>query len=145
MLKKEKIKILIAFGFSIVLFFVFFLTSQIKPINTSPPPNLPKISVEEKGEGQATLEVSGVKYQNKIIENESVYNFMSELQKERKINFKDENYTGMGKLIEEINGVKNSGEKNWIYYVNGTLAQVGVSNYKIKSGDIVSWKYETNY
>ena len=44
----------------------------------------------------------------------------------------------MGKLVEEINGLKNSGEKNWIYYINGKKANIGVSNYKINKGDIVS-------
>ena len=50
----------------------------------------------------------------------------------------------MGKFIETINGVKGNGDQNWIYYVNGQKAQVGVSNYKIKPGDVVSWKYEEN-
>ena len=47
-------------------------------------------------------------------------------------------------MIEEINKVKNGGEKNWIYYVNGKKAEIGVSNYKIKEGDVVSWKYENS-
>ena len=66
---------------------------------------------------------------------------MEKLKSEGKINFVEKNYTGMGKFIESINGIKN-GEKNWIYYVNGQKANIGVSNYKIKNGDIVSWKYE---
>ena len=70
---------------------------------------------------------------------------MTELQKEGKINFKEKKYPGMGKLMEEINGVKNSGDKNWIYYVNNKKANIGVSNYKINKGDTVSWKYEKNY
>ena len=72
----------------------------------------------------------------------TVYDFMNTLQKEGKINFTEKNYTGMGKFIESINGVQNNSNQSWIYYVNGTEAQVGVSNYKIKAGDIVSWKYE---
>ncbi len=52
----------------------------------------------------------------------------------------------MGEFITSINGVKNSNTQSWIYYVNGVEAQVGVSNYKINTGDIVSWKYEkSNY
>ncbi len=75
----------------------------------------------------------------------SVYNFMEQLQNEGKMSFKEKNYSGMGKFIEEINGVRNSGEKNWIYYVNGIKANVGVSNYKVNKGDIVSWKYEKSF
>ena len=66
---------------------------------------------------------------------------MEQLQNEGKINFKEKTYSGMGEFIEEINGIKN-GEKNWIYYVNNKKAEIGVSNYKINIGDIVSWKYE---
>ena len=72
----------------------------------------------------------------------SVYDFMNKLQSEGKINFKDKTYSGMGKFIEEIDGLKNNGDKNWIYYVNGKKATIGVSNYKLNPGDIVSWKYE---
>lgn len=87
------------------------------------------------------LEINGEKIETIINENESVYSFMSKLQEENKIVFKDETYSGMGKFIKEINGIKN-GEKNWIYYVNNKKAEIGISNYKIKPGDVVSWKYE---
>ncbi|MFA5932274.1 MAG: DUF4430 domain-containing protein [Candidatus Paceibacterota bacterium] len=87
-------------------------------------------------------QIDNISFKNDILGEISVYDFMSELRKEGKINFVEKNYIGMGKLITEINGVRSDGEKNWIYYVNGVEAQVGVSNYKIKKGDIVSWKYE---
>ena len=65
---------------------------------------------------------------------------MQKLQAEGKINFKDKNYSGMGKFVEEINGLKSSQNKYWIYYINGKEANVGISNYKINPGDVVSWK-----
>ncbi|MBU0998870.1 DUF4430 domain-containing protein [Patescibacteria group bacterium] len=90
--------------------------------------------------------INEVIFKNQIASPVSVYDFMSKLRDEGKINFTEKNYIGMGKFIVAINGVKGNGERNWIYYVNGTLAQVGVSDYKIKQGDIVSWKYEkSNY
>lgn len=91
-----------------------------------------------------TLEINGIKYESKISEEISVYDFMDKLRTEEKIDFKEKNYSGMGKFIEEINGIKN-GEKYWIYYVNGEKATIGVSNYKINEGDIISWKYEKDY
>jgi len=75
----------------------------------------------------------------------SVYDFMDTLRQEGKITFTEKNYTGMGKFIETINGIQSNGDQNWIYYVNNQKAKVGVSNYKIKSGDVVSWKYEKSY
>ena len=90
------------------------------------------------------LEINNIKYETEISDQISVYDFMTQLQNEGKINFKDKTYPGMGKFIEEINGVKN-GNKYWIYYVNNKKAEIGVSNYKIKSGDVVSWKLEDSY
>ncbi len=91
------------------------------------------------------FEINGLKYENMISGPLSVYSFMENLQNNGKITFKDKTYSGMGKLIESINGVKNGGEKNWIYYVNGKKATIGVSNYQINNGDIVSWHYEKSY
>ncbi|MDE2399960.1 MAG: DUF4430 domain-containing protein [Patescibacteria group bacterium] len=93
----------------------------------------------------ADIEVNGVKYQTEISQNTSVYDFMDKLRTEGKINFEDKTYVGMGKFIESINGIKNTGDKSWIYYVNGKEAQIGVSNYKMNPGDVVSWKYEKGY
>jgi hypothetical protein len=70
---------------------------------------------------------------------------MIQLRDEGQIYFKEKNYSGMGEFIEEINNQKNNGEKNWIYYVNDKKANIGISNYKINPGDVVSWKYETSY
>lgn len=72
----------------------------------------------------------------------TVYEYMLNLKENNKINFTEKIYPGIGKFIEEINGIKN-GEKSWIYYVNGEKAQIGVSNYKLKMGDKLIWKYES--
>jgi len=132
-------------GLIIALFFfsIFVFTKDIgKNVGSVSPPSL--VSIQAGKANQAFLEINEKKLETIITEKENVYDFMVELQKEGKINFKDKTYSGMGKLIEEINGIKNSGDKNWIYYVNGKKADVGVSNYKISEGDIVSWKYEKN-
>jgi len=72
----------------------------------------------------------------------SVYALMQKLRDENKLTFTEKNYAGLGEFITSIGGVKNSTAKNWIYYVNGKKAEVGVSNYQLKPGDVVSWKYE---
>jgi hypothetical protein len=139
MLKKEKVKILIVIGVFVALLGVFLLTSNIIPRDTS----IISTSKEENNKTVKTiLEINQVKYESEITEPISVYEFMEKLQNERKITFKDKTYTGMGKLIEEINGLKSEGDKYWIYYVNNKEAQIGISDYKINPGDTVSWKYE---
>lgn len=144
MFKKEKIKILIAIGILIILFCVFFVISDTAPKEISPPlysRDTSEIKTEQN-KTNTVLEINEKKYESEVVGTVSVYEFMEKLKKEEKINFKDKTYSGMGKFIEEINGIKNDGGRNWIYYVNGKKADIGVSNYKIKAGDIVSWKYE---
>ncbi len=148
--KKEKIKISLAVLAIFALVYIFFLTSHsesegvvstLKQATNSA--NLPGKTTEIKENmSTAILEVGDTRYGTVVSKNMNVYGFMKKLQTEGKINFKDKTYSGMGKLIEEINGIKNSGDKNWIYYVNNKKAQIGVSNYKIDPGDVVSWKYE---
>ena len=150
----QKTKKLIVIGALILicLFLVRVYTNQIKQNS----PHSASIKIEsspllnkERGLGgevdnTATLEINGIKYESKISSKISVYDFMEQLKSEGKITFTEKNYIGMGKFIEEINGIKSDGENYWIYYVNGKKANIGISNYKINSGDIVSWKYEKN-
>ncbi len=115
------------------------------PPKKIPPPDLPLIKGEEQGGGQfikTVLEINGVEYKGEIAGVESVYELMEKMQREGKISFTKKNYAGMGQFIETINGIKGGGGKSWIYYVNNKKASVGVSNYKIKEGDVVSWKLE---
>ena len=145
--KSQTLIVIFLISISIIsIFFIFKNQSTTKIVNTpnSPPPNLPRSSGEEQVRG-LTLEINDIKYQSDISGPISVSLFMDKLKDEGKINFKEKTYTGMGKFIEEINGTKNSGEKNWIYYVNGQKANIGISNYKINNGDIVSWRYEKGY
>jgi len=143
MLKSKKIILIVLISLGL-LGLVLYSSQTI--FQNSPPPNLPLIKGEEQGGGQAILEINGTKYESEAEGQISVYDFMNKLRDEGKIEFTEKNYTGMGKFIISINGTKGNGEQNWIYYVNGIEAQVGVSNYKIKAGDIVSWKYEkANY
>lgn len=94
-----------------------------------------------------TLEVLGENYSGKIKEGESVYQAMQNLTLDSKKSFlfKIKEYPSLGIFVEEINGVKNSFNKYWIYYINGEEAQVGISNYILKSGDIITWKLEEGF
>ena len=59
-------------------------------------------------------------------------------QKGYKINYKQYKY---GLIVEEINRVKNTSEKSWIYSVNGNTGMIAADRYKLSPGDIVEWKY----
>lgn len=114
--------------------------------NFSPPVDLKQIAFSnEIATKKTTLKIEDYVYEIEINSETTVYEFMKKLKNERKIDFNEVNYIGMGKFIDEINKQKNSADKYWIYYVNNKKANIGISNYKINPGDIVSWKYEANY
>ena len=58
--------------------------------------------------------------------------------------FTAKEFSGMGYFVDEINGVKNNNQTGeyWIYYVNNKSATVGISQYILKPGDKIEWKYE---
>lgn len=146
----QKTKILTILTLVLLLFLgVYKINKNI--IEKSPPSNFTDITsvkntekIENSKIPNITLKINETIYETNINQKNTVYGLMTTLQKEAKITFKEKNYTGMGKFIEEINGIKN-GEKSWIYYVNDVKANIGISNYKIKPGDVVSWKYESLY
>ena len=50
------------------------------------------------------------------------------------------NFPGVGVFIEAINGVHNTGNYYWQFWVNGEYATVGASQYALRNGDEVLWK-----
>ncbi len=94
---------------------------------------------------KTVVEIENQRYESEITGETNVYDLMDQLRKEGKISFTEKNYTGMGKFIDSINGKNRDKKHNWIFYVNNEKSGMGVSNYQIKNGDVVSWKYEENY
>ena len=146
-LNKKNKTISIIIIFCIIFLGIFVFNSKILHKQDPYPPNNPiglayGVNVLPKN---TFLEINDTKYEGEVKGETSIYDFMSKLRNEGKIDFTEKNYIGMGKFIISINGTKGNGEQNWIYYVNGKKAQIGVSNYKINPGDVVSWKYEKNY
>lgn len=151
MQKKGKIIVSILTLIFIVSFGGTFLTANLGLKEISPPllenQETQSINLDDKDSEitKTILEINGKRYEGEVAEATSVYDFMKKLQNEGQINFTEKSYTGIGKFIVTINGVKGNGEQNWIFYVNDKKAQVGVSNYELNPGDVVSWKYEKNY
>lgn len=74
----------------------------------------------------------------------TAYDAMQKLILDKKITAQMKEFPGLGFFVEEINGIKNNPQTNeyWIYYINGASAQIGISQYKIKNNDLITWKYE---
>lgn len=47
-----------------------------------------------------------------------------------------------GDIIEGINGVSSDGEKFWSLYTNNELSSVGASQYIVKAGDVIEWRFQ---
>ena len=93
-----------------------------------------------------SLFVLSKKYETEIKEGSSVFDAMKKIEEENiKVNIFNFKYTEnpmLGSFVTEINGEKGIPGKYWIYYVNDKKASIGVSNYILKEGDIISWKQE---
>ena len=48
-----------------------------------------------------------------------------------------------GKMVTTIDNLKNGqNKKYWIYFINDQEAKIGASNYKLKPGERVIWKFK---
>ncbi len=93
-------------------------------------------------EGNVVLEVLNDKYSQEIEEGDSVYDIMEKLKGNPKNNFdfNGKDYLSLGYFVEEINGISGTQGSYWIYSVNKEESAIGILNYKVKDGDIISWE-----
>jgi hypothetical protein len=93
--------------------------------------------------GQAyILYVGKIKYESAVPAKSTVYDLMLALEQRGDLNFKGQDWPGLGFFVEEINGVKNAAGNYWFYYINGKSAAVGITSYVLKANDIINWQYE---
>ena len=120
MTRKEKIqKLILIVSLMIICGFLISTYYKTPPKQNIAPTTESQTNPIGKTSGITTLLINGTKFETQIARPMSVYDFMTQLQNEGKITFQGKIYAGMGEFIEEINGTKNSGDKNWIYYVDG--------------------------
>ena len=92
----------------------------------------------------AALYIGSEKFGASVLPRSTVYDLMDSLKNKGALSFSGKNYSGIGFFVEEINGIKNNPKTGefWIYYINNKPANVGISGYELKPGDVISWKYE---
>ncbi|HAQ02307.1 hypothetical protein A2467_01825 [Candidatus Nomurabacteria bacterium RIFOXYC2_FULL_36_8] len=164
-MKTKERKILIG-GFVlliIVLVFLFLNRKKEIPIIVPLEQNYTEEKIEtivsiknQKNKGLKTVQtensikikfsVLDKKYEVETREGASVFEMMKTLEEKSTppdtFSFKYKEVSGLGSFITEINGVKGAPGEYWMYYVNDKLASIGVSQYILKEGDIISWKNE---
>jgi hypothetical protein len=59
-----------------------------------------------------------------------------------RLTFKTKEFAGLGTMIEAI-GTKTNGQDNkyWQYWVNNVSITYAASNYLLKPGDVIEWKF----
>jgi len=74
--------------------------------------------------------------------NTSVWQAMQSVLVENDVFLDYQTYGELGVFITQIGEKKNGQDgKYWQYFINDQYAQVGASNYILKPGDIVEWKF----
>ena len=93
------------------------------------------------------LEVEGTMYKVSVKPGSNAYDAMVQAHETSDLSFEGTEFSGLGFFIEEINGLRQNPRvgKYWIYYINGKMAKVGISIYKVQTNDVISWKYEKEH
>lgn len=96
-----------------------------------------------------TLSITGI--DNSICQNETIIFGNNDTAFDIFANYcRDNNivYTHKNKYITSVNGVAefdHGPESGWVYTVNGERASVGCASYKLQNGDVIEFKYITEY
>ncbi len=94
---------------------------------------------------RAFLRVPGAAYEVAMKQGRTAYDLMvATASKRSDFSFSGREFSGLGFYVEEINGLRENHGQGlaWIYYINGAKAPVGVSNYIVRTNDVIEWKYE---
>jgi hypothetical protein len=70
------------------------------------------------------------------------YNALMEAKNAGKITFSGKNYPGLGFFVTDFGELHAGSGKDLLYYINSKEANVGVSSYVLKDGDVIEWKLE---
>jgi len=92
-----------------------------------------------------TLRIPDIGYESTIAvtPGSSAYDLMNTLREDG-LTFSAEDHGSLGVFINSIGGIENDYKKHmfWIYSINETKAQIGISNYILTQDDIITWRYE---
>ncbi len=121
------------------LFFLFFFVFiYCKHQGYSIPPYLVNLEFKYNNKKENISKTFDKRY--------NIYEIMKSLRQENLLEFKE---TGKGDLIfiEEIKNIKNEGngknKKNWLYFVDGNLAEKGISQFFIDKETNIIWCFTT--
>ncbi len=121
--------------------------NQIKTEPVSPSKNpVPKLEISDPTKTiNATFTIAEKNYPLKVTPGQNIYDALQDLNQSEQVTVKFKNFSGLGYFVDGINGINSDTlhAKYWIYYINDTKAQVGISQYQLKQNDVITWKYES--
>lgn len=85
-----------------------------------------------------TLSAAGQSYSVEVRKNATVLEVLQAAQSHG-FQFKTEDFSGLGKKITEINGVRETTTQYWVYKINGKFAEKGISSQTINENDQIVW------
>ncbi len=71
---------------------------------------------------------------------DTVLDLLETLERQNGIAIEKRNFPGLGVFIEAIQGVHNTNDSYWQFWVNGEYSNVGAGQYELKDDDKVLWK-----
>ncbi len=131
---------------------VWFTQIQVAEINSelnSPDVEAPAV-IETTPTVDSTDEIWEQPDQNQLVEqnDEIEYSFTASeemtaeelLDQSATVEYQD--FGSAGKFVQSIDGVASNENYFWGYYVNGTFAELGVSQTQLQPGDTITFRYE---
>lgn len=79
-------------------------------------------------------------YQTDYTEGVTALEILQEGAQERDVVLETIEYD-FGTIVDSIDGMENTTELSWIYFINGESANVGADSYELKPGDVIEWRY----
>lgn len=141
----KRIVYIAVFGFLSVVLIASITNKGIFDGKSTEYSNLKREPYIPKKQIDATLIISysegkSSTYPTKADEGDTVFNLLRTVAAKESIPLEVQEYD-FGALVTSIDGVENSEEFAWIYFVNGESGNVGADQKQFESGDEIEWKY----
>jgi hypothetical protein len=112
------------------------------PEETKKSPNTVTKSVSSPNTEKITILFGKEKTELSVPINTTFYDALMQAKDAGTLKLSGKNYPGLGFFVTEIGELRAENGKDLLYYINSKEANVGVSSYILKDGDIIEWKLE---
>lgn len=122
---------------------IFNKTSKLTPEENNDKNRSQSENIEEirkAGLNKVVVDFGNGKKIEKNVKADSALKALQEVASGEGIRIETKEYK-YGLMVEEINKIKNTNQKYWMYSVNNKPGQIASDRYLITPGDSVEWKY----